>query len=194
MEYNFNIFQLFFWVYWCVPPCEIMKSASALRPTSTHFLSESLLPKTFYTIAIFVEVFYQRVNGSFRNREHTTLKITTRVNFTDSGSTSRLIIFKWTVKDLECPKHQLKWYHASRSEPILWKELQIPTLHGCTERKWQLMRSIPNNFVSHIYILNETSKPPVNKTHFFNIAHLLLNFLKLYLTQYIWGHVSVDWT
>ena len=27
-------------------------------------------------------------------------------------------------------------------------------------------------------ILNETSKPPVNKTHFFNIAHLLLNCLK----------------
>ena len=35
------------------------------------------------------------------------------------------------------------------------------------------------------HILNETSKPPVNKTHFFNIAHLLLNCLKLYLTQYI---------
>ena len=28
-----------------------------------------------------------------------------------------------------------------------------------------------------IYILNETSKPPVNTTHFFNIAHLLLNCL-----------------
>ena len=28
------------------------------------------------------------------------------------------------------------------------------------------------------YILNETSKPPVNKTHVFNIAHLLLNCLK----------------
>ena len=27
-------------------------------------------------------------------------------------------------------------------------------------------------------ILNETSKPPVNKTHFFNITHLLLNCLK----------------
>ena len=27
-------------------------------------------------------------------------------------------------------------------------------------------------------ILNETSKPPVNKTHFFNIAHLLSNYLK----------------
>ena len=26
-------------------------------------------------------------------------------------------------------------------------------------------------------ILNETSKPPVNTTHFFNIAHLLLNCL-----------------
>ena len=29
-----------------------------------------------------------------------------------------------------------------------------------------------------ITILNETSKPPVNKTHFFNIAHLLLKYLK----------------
>ena len=28
------------------------------------------------------------------------------------------------------------------------------------------------------YILNETSKPPVSKTHFFNITHLLLNCLK----------------
>ena len=27
-------------------------------------------------------------------------------------------------------------------------------------------------------ILNETSKPPVNKTHFFNIANLLLGCLK----------------
>ena len=27
-------------------------------------------------------------------------------------------------------------------------------------------------------ILNETSKPPVNKAHFFNITHLLLNCLK----------------
>ena len=29
----------------------------------------------------------------------------------------------------------------------------------------------------YIYILNETSKPPVNRKHFFNIAHLLLNCL-----------------
>ena len=28
------------------------------------------------------------------------------------------------------------------------------------------------------HILNEISKPPVNKTQFFNIAHLLLNCLK----------------
>ena len=27
-------------------------------------------------------------------------------------------------------------------------------------------------------ILNESSKPPLNTTHFFNIAHLLLNCLK----------------
>ena len=44
------------------------------------------------------------------------------------------------------------------------------------------------------HILNETSKPPVNKTHFSNIAHLLLNYLKWYLAQYIWAHVSVDRT
>ena len=44
----------------------------------------------------------------------------------------------------------------------------------------------------YIYILNETSKPPVNTAHFFNIAHLLLNCLTRYLTQYIRAHVSVD--
>ena len=43
-----------------------------------------------------------------------------------------------------------------------------------------------------LYILNETSKPPVNTTQFFNIAHLLFNCLTWYLTQYIWAHVSVD--
>ena len=32
-------------------------------------------------------------------------------------------------------------------------------------------------FINEVYILNETSKPPVNTTHFFNIAHLLFNCL-----------------
>ena len=41
-----------------------------------------------------------------------------------------------------------------------------------------------------IPILNETSKPPVNKTHFFNIIHLLLNCLKWYLPQYTWTHYA----
>ena len=32
--------------------------------------------------------------------------------------------------------------------------------------------------VDYNNILNETSKPPVNKTHFFNISHLLLKKMK----------------
>ena len=32
-----------------------------------------------------------------------------------------------------------------------------------------------------VYILNETSKPPVNKTHFFNIAHLFIKLFEMIL-------------
>ena len=51
-----------------------------------------------------------------------------------------------------------------------------------------------NPYIHAWCILNETSKPPVNKAHFFNITHLLLNCLKWYLPQYIWTHICVDWT
>ena len=40
------------------------------------------------------------------------------------------------------------------------------------------VRSLSAGSVAKVSILNETSKPPVNKTHFFNITHLLLNCLK----------------
>ena len=39
-------------------------------------------------------------------------------------------------------------------------------------------RNILKKIILKKYILNETSKPPVNKAHFFSITHLLLNCLK----------------
>ena len=44
----------------------------------------------------------------------------------------------------------------------------------CAVLTWLKLFYLPNLCP----ILNETSKPPVNKTHFFNITHLLLNCLK----------------
>ena len=59
--------------------------------------------------------------------------------------------------------------------------LEFPNLKGgCRGSSESTHVKIPHCWKSHAlaHILNETSKPPVNKAHFFNITHLLLNCLK----------------
>ena len=60
-------------------------------------------------------------------------------------------------------------------------ERQDPDNFTCfLTREWWALK-----LAAYVFnILNETSKPPVNKTYFFNIVHLLFNCKNWYFTQY----------